>query len=144
MAVASYLAKRSFTGGAVLDDPIVKNLTLADMEPSRSVDRTDAKSIGGQRETIYDFAENHWQCSFKPVVVGTTAELELLMFLNSIESGQVFSFAPYSESTDSPIGYTNVVIESNGWHASRVMKVGGATRGASDYLQYSFTLVEHP
>ena len=144
MAVASYLAKRSFTGGAVLDDPIVKNLTLADLGESRNVERSEAISIGGQREYMYDRAENSWQCTYIPVAIGSADELQLRMFLDSIESGQVFSFSPYDESTDSPIDYRNVIVSSNGWQAARVMKVGGATRGASDYVQFSFTVVEHP
>ena len=142
--VVNYVALRSLVGGVSVNDSIVRDLQAFDLVEGRNVERSEQVAISGARQITYDRGENTWNVTHIPIVIGSTDEIHIRMFLDSVESGQVFSFSPYDESTDSPIAYRNVQVTSKGWTADRVLKKGGATRGASDYVQHSFMLVEVP
>lgn len=142
MSVVRYTAKRSLTGGASAEDTIVRDLQLFDLIEGRQATRSESVALGGQREYVYDRGENTWQAIHKPIQIGSTQELQLRMFLDSVESGEVFEFAPYDLSTDSPINYRNVQITSDGWNAQRFRT--GVAGGGSDYVQVRFSFVEVP
>lgn len=140
MAVVSYLAKRSLTGGANVDDTIVLDLLLADLEASREVDRTVHTSLSRQRETVYRAGEDVWDAVTKPMTGQDV--LDVKMFLDSVESGQAFSFSAYQTSSDSPLNYQSVFLISSGYSRPRRVKVGNG--GGSDWFSYSFRLAVLP
>jgi len=140
MAVVSFLAKRSLLAGISVDDTVVLDLQLRALTPSRSVDATQHKAMDGTRETNWIMGEKSWAAAVRPLLAADVAAME--QFLDSVESGQVFSFAPYNASTDSPIDYRNVVLEPSGYTWNREVQVGGG--GASDLFSTGFRMIEVP
>ncbi len=140
MSVVSYTAKRSFTAGAVLDDPIVLDLLLRDdMTMSRSPVRSESVAIGGARESIYDRDNTVWNIRTQ-VLFGQDSD-DMVMFLDSAEDGHTLQFAPYDASTDSPINYRNGVLQAGGYTQAREISTGTP---AVDGFSYAFQIVEIP
>ena len=139
MAVVSYTAKRSLVSGVSVNDTVV--LDISPREPfnrEREVNRQTHQSLDFTTETIYHAGRVLWPITTL-MLNGADADA-MVMFLDSVEDGQVFSFAPFDASTDSPIDYRNVVA-SAGYVENREVSVGD---DANDEKSYSFVLAEVP
>ena len=140
MSVVSYTAKRSLTGGASVDDTIVLDLLLRDtLARSRMPVRSEAVAMSGSRESLYDRGEESWQGTTQ--VLFTQNALNMVMFLDSAEDGQVFQFAPYNSSGDSPIDYRNATLVPAPYTEAREIPTGTPV---NDGFSYAFQLVEVP
>lgn len=140
MSVVSYLAKRSLTGGVSVDDTVVLDLLLRDtLARARSPIKSVAVAIEGQRESLYDRADVRW--TGKTQVLFTTNALEMTMFLDSVEDGQIFQFAPYNSAADSPIDYRNVTVLGGAYTEARKISTGTP---ANDGFEYPLQVVEVP
>ncbi len=144
MAVVRYYATRSLTGGVTLAQQITRNLPLASpggLNRSRQVFKSTKTSLARLRETIYLNGEVSWACQSIPLRGLTQTQLDLIMFLESVEAGESFEFSPYQIVGDT-ITWLNAVLDGNGYQEARAAAVGGTTKGAGDYFQYGFVIVE--
>lgn len=142
MAVVRYTAARSLTGGVTLGQTVTANLSLAALTRSRKANKISRSPIQrpGIRETIYYGYEIMWDAQSIPLT--GSAALNLVMFLDSVESGAGFEFSPYQVVGDS-ITWRNVVLDSEGYTESRT-RARGTGNGINDYFSYAFTMVEVP
>ena len=139
MAVVRYTAKRSLVAGVSVNDTVT--LGFSPREPSnrgRQVKREMHESLNFTTETIYDAGRRVW--NMQSIGLSGSAADEFVQFLDSVEDGQVFEFAPYDGVTDSPIDYRNVVA-SAGYDENREVSTGDPT---TDVFTYSFALAEVP
>lgn len=145
MAVVRYYALRSLTGGVTLNQQITRNLPLSTngLTRDRSVFKSGHVSIARLRETLFYAAEVSWQCQSIPLRGTTQTQLDLVMFLDSVDRGEVFEFSPYQVVGDT-ISWANACCEDQGYTESRVLPIGGTGtngKGAGDYFQYGFRIV---
>jgi hypothetical protein len=83
----------------------------AGMVKTRTVSKTTRRSMSGRRETYYESSENSYAITTKPL---TEAQSEqLVAFLEAVEAGETFSFAPRDSD------FSDAVLESSGYTEAR-------------------------
>ena len=138
MSLVRYFARRSLILGVGLGDQITLQLPIkyAGLMPQRMALVNTKESMSGKSESYYYRGKVSYVVNLIPV--DSTIAERVRMFLDSVEDGQVFAFAPAGIlSTPSP-AYRNARIDqatySYGPHA-----------GLQSLTQFSpFTIVEVP
>lgn len=94
MPTVRYTAQRSLIPGvtAGASRTYVLPVRYAGMSRNRAVFKNTRRSLSGRRETYYESVENSYQVSTKPLTAQQQALL--VMFLDSVEQGETFEFAP--------------------------------------------------
>jgi hypothetical protein len=111
MSLVRYIARRSLLLTVSVNDQVTLELPVkyAGVMPSRQAIATSRESMAGVRETYYYRGKASYSVALIPVVSGVADAVR--MFLDSVEDGQVFSFAPVGTlSTPSP-AYRNAVFD---------------------------------
>jgi hypothetical protein len=136
--VVTFSAQRSLLSGISANDSVTLGLLArypGGVNRSRAVEANRRASQAGYRETWYVRGEVKWQITTIPLA--SSDQDAMRQFLDSVEDGQTFTFAPYDASGDSPIDYRNVVIDGDGYDESRESQ-------NKNYSSFSFKLVEVP
>lgn len=113
MPSVRFTATRSLVTGVSLGATVVYTLPVryAGMSRNRSVMKTTRRSMSGRRETYYESVENQYQISTKPLT--QVQKDALVMFLDSVERGETFGFAPSDGS------FSDSVLEGSGYDEIR-------------------------
>ena len=127
MPVIRFTATRSLIGGVSLNDTVTYDLPVryAGMARSRRAVKTTRASMSGRRETYVDRTEVAYDVATKPLT--PTQRDALVMFLDSVEEGEEFEFAPQNSAGDSPITWLNAEIDGDGYGESRVPELDSMT-----------------
>jgi|SRR5690606_14037260 len=120
MPVVRFTATRSLIGGVSLNDPVTYDLpaAYAGMPRSRRLAKTTRVSMGGRRETYVDRTEVGYDVFTKPLT--STQRDALVMFLDSVEQGEEFEFAPSNSAGDSPIAWLTAELDGDGYIENQV------------------------
>ena len=116
MGAVNYQAKRSITGGHVLNTNYDLDIILEQADDSVAVTSSEIKSLGGNQETVLQNIDFHWQISIGSITsVNKPAVRE---FLNSVQGGEVFTLDVYGSVAvpDAPVS----VVAKPGYQFSRV------------------------
>lgn len=141
MAVVRFAAKRSLIAGHSVDEQITLGFATRDtLSRSREVRRSASTSLDFTTETLYFAGRSVWP--IQTLMLRGAARDAMVEFLDSVEDGQVFEFAPYDGPTDSPIDYRNVVCASDGYSENRDVSTGAPA--STDEYTFAFTLAEVP
>src|SRR5690606_13582016 len=137
MPVVRYMAKRSLISGVTEGDLITHDLPVAyaGMNRTRRVYATTRRALSGARETYHENSENSWDIRTPPLEQAEYAPL--VMFLESVEAGEAFEFAPDGAAGDPVIAWRSARMDSSGYEERRHDNL-------DSLMQYSFTIVEAP
>jgi hypothetical protein len=108
-----FTATRSLIPGVSQGATVVYTLPVryAGMSRTRSVVKHTRRSLSGRRETYAESTENSYQISTKPLT--PTQQPHLVMFLDSVEEGETFGFAPTDEA------FSDSILEGAGYEETR-------------------------
>ena len=114
MPSVRFVATRSLVTGVTQGATVVYTLPMryAGMGRGRSVFKSTRRSLSGRRETYAESAEDSYQISSKALT--ETQRKALVMFLDSVEQGDTFGFAPTDGS------FSDAFLEGGGHDESRV------------------------
>ncbi len=131
MASFLYTARRGLIAGHIADQQYAFDIDLSAWKPSRNVERTDVRAKGGATESLYHRADDEYGITFAPAS-GALLD-ELLEFLKSTESGEVFQMQVYGTESR----FIEVTRVDTGHELIPFIEVG-SERG--DYFQTSITV----
>lgn len=133
MADFRYTCKRSNLAEHIIDRQYMIEIgtTQGAGPPSRRVDKTEVRAKGGATETLYHKADREWTLTFEPV--NGDRLKQLLEFLDSTESGEVFDMRLYG----SEASFTTVKRSDDGYDPQPFMPVG-SERG--DWWQFTISV----
>jgi hypothetical protein len=131
MAAVRYNAMRSLVPGISENDSILMTLLIrhAGLTRSRKAYVQHRRSLSRLAESYYYAGEYSWSIDTRPLDADDSAEMR--QFLDSVEDGQVFEFAPDTAEDD----WRYVNFEAGEYTESPV-------QGRDDYKTFSFTLTE--
>lgn len=120
MPVVRFTATRSLIGGVSLNDTVTYDVPAryAGMPRTKQVVKTTRVSMGGRRETYVDRKEVSYDIATKPLTA--TQRNALVMFLDSVENGEAFEFAPNNSAGDSPISWEDAEVDGEGYTENQV------------------------
>lgn len=136
----TYTARRSLTSGHTAGSLYGLDLTVAEKNRGRKVERATSRSLNGTIFTNYHHGATTWNITTTPLTA--TAADALREFLDSVEDGQVFGFDPHNWTGVSPSTSVEVVMDSAGYTERRAVKRGGDQ--TEDRYVFTFTLREVP
>lgn len=111
MAVVRYIARRSLLLGTSIGDQVTLDLPAkyAGISPQRQAQVSTRESMSGIRESYYYRGKVSHGIMLIPV--SSTVANQLRQFLDSVEDGQVFSYAADASSTTPSPEYLSVVVD---------------------------------
>lgn len=127
MPVVRFTATRSLIAGVSSNAQVTYDLPVryGGIARSRSPVKTTRASMSGRRETYVDRTDISYDIATKPL--DSTQRDALVMFLDSVEAGEEFEFAPENKASDSPITWLNAELDGDGYTENLVPELDSMT-----------------
>lgn len=138
MALFKYTAQRSLTTGVSAGSVQTRSISLRTLNRQRKVVGETQVALGGTAYKTWHRGDVLYQCE-TTLVTGNNRGF-MREFLDSVESGETFQFDPDNTAVPSPLNWTDVVLESNGYTENRAGRMGAGDGGDADYMTFRFTL----
>lgn len=137
MPVVKYTARRSLVSGYSDGAEVTFDLPAryAGMPRSRQAFGHRRMSLSGQREAYYYRGETSYGVATYPLEAAKIADMR--MFLDSVEEGQVFLFAPNDTSATPSPDWRNAVVEDGKYDEA-------VTQERQDLISFAFRVTEVP